>query len=209
MIIQSKFRSRGLALAIGQFSARACALALLCSTVAACSGTIDTPTDEFPAREDDDTPAPAPRPAATAPAATAPAATAPAAQAPAATTPVAAAPTPTPVTPAPAAPAPAAPEPAAPAPAGDLSFENDVWPIFQDSCGPCHVSDGAGGQNIGSDDLAEALDDSVSFEPRVIATIETGRMPLGCGQPPGGGGNCVSEEDFATIEDWYEAGAPE
>jgi hypothetical protein len=66
-----------------------------------------------------------------------------------------------------------------------------------------------GGQNIGSDDLQEAFDDSVAFEARVIATIESGAMPQGCGAPPGGGGNCVSEDDFAAIEAWYEAGAPE
>jgi hypothetical protein len=66
------------------------------------------------------------------------------------------------------------------------------------------VSLGSGNQNIGSDDLDVALEDAVAFEDAVISTIESGAMPLGCNNPPGGGGNCVSEEDFALIQEWYE-----
>ena len=66
-----------------------------------------------------------------------------------------------------------------------------------------------GGQSIGNEDIEAALQDSKDFEEEVLAELESGDMPLGCGAPPGGGGNCVSEEDFATIEAWYEAGAPE
>jgi hypothetical protein len=91
-----------------------------------------------------------------------------------------------------------------------VSFESDVWPIFQASCSPCHQSLSSGGQNIGSDDLDEAFSDAVDFEDGVLTTIESGRMPpSGCGGPPGTGGTCVSEDDFAAIEAWYEAGAPE
>lgn len=221
MIIQSKSGSRGLALAAGQFSARQfsarqfsvrqCALAILCGALAAaCSGTIDTPTDEFPERQEDDTAETASRPAA----ATRPtAAAAPTGAAPtgAAAAPTGAAPTPAAATPTPSAPAPeaASPTPEAPAPAGDLSFESDIWPIFQASCSPCHQSLGSGGQNIGSDDLDEALADSKSFEDAVLADLESGSMPLGCGGPPGSGGSCVSEEDYAAIEAWYDSGAPE
>jgi hypothetical protein len=115
-----------------------------------------------------------------------------------------------------AAPSPVAPvieeedeedEPAAPAAGGALSFESDIWPIFNGQCGTCHVTDGFGGQNIGSEDLDAALDDAVAFEDAVISTIESGAMPLGCGNPPGGGGNCVSEDDFELIQEWYEQGA--
>jgi mono/diheme cytochrome c family protein len=116
---------------------------------------------------------------------------------------------------APAAQPPAAPviqeeddaeEPEAPAAGGALSFESDVWPIFNGQCGSCHVTGGSGDQNIGSEDLEVALEDALRLEAAVISTIESGAMPLGCGNPPGGGGNCVSEEDFALIQEWYEQG---
>ncbi len=204
MIMQLKFKSCGLQRAVGYW-----AFAILCgSAAAACSGTIETPTQENPPRgaaaarpnantgnnstanddgEDDDD--------------------------------------------GPAAPTPPAggdddeaelpaddgddevdaedPPPPPPAAAGDLAFETDVWPIFQETCGPCHVSEGYGGQNVGSDDLDEAFQDSVDFEDGVLSTIESGRMPQGCGGPPGSGGVCLTVDDYTTIADWYEAGAPE
>jgi hypothetical protein len=209
MIIDTKFSS-----SVARRSALATnwALAMVCGAfVTACSGTIDTPTEEFPPRQGNRNSASTNN-------------------SPAASSAQSAAPRPAPSAPAnddddaPAAPAPAAPDPAddaTPAAAepadeepvaasGDLSFEADVWPIFNAKCGPtCHVSDGFGGQNIGSEDLEEALADAVDREDRVLSDLETGRMPLGCGSPPGGGGTCVTEEEFDTIEAWYEAGAPE
>ncbi len=93
------------------------------------------------------------------------------------------------------------------APAGaDLSFEADIWPIFKGQCGPCHVTLAFGNQNIGSDDLDEALGDSKSFEDAVISEIESGDMPPSCGAPPGGAG-CVSVDELESIEAWYAAGA--
>ncbi len=97
--------------------------------------------------------------------------------------------------------------PEVPEATGTLSFETDVWPIFNGQCGSCHVTDGLGNQNIGSEDLDAALEDAEAFEDAVISTIESGAMPLGCGSPPGGGGNCVSEEDFELIQDWYDQGS--
>ncbi len=209
MLIQLKSQGRDSRSVVSSRSIGSLAMVLVCgSLVAACSGTIDTPTEEFPSRQernasaaddDDDAPAAA-RPTAPAPA-----------------RPVAAADEDdddAPVTPVDdeaepiEAEEPEDEEPAA-EPAGDVSFASDVQPIFNTSCGPCHVSAGLGGQNIGSDDLAEALDDSVAFEDAVLRDIGAGRMPPGCGSPPGGGGNCVTEEDFEAIEAWYAAGAPE
>jgi hypothetical protein len=184
-------------------------VALLCgSIVAACSGTIETPTEEFPPREggrsqaatDDDNDTPPRTPAATPPANNNP--------------PVASNDDDEELPP--AAPAddeedPPADDPPAddPPAAGTLSFETDIHPIFADTCGPCHAGAGSGGQDIGGPDIESALQDAIDFEDRVIATIESGSMPIGCGGPPGSGGNCMSEEDFADVEAWYEAGAPE
>lgn len=212
MLIQLKSQGRGSRSVVSSRSIGSLALVLVCGAlVAACSGTIETPTEEFPSRQqrsaaDDDDDAPEPT-------ATRPTAQAPARPAPAAADdedeedePVAAAADDEaePVE----ADEPDEEEPAA-EPAGDVSFASDIQPIFNTSCGPCHVSAGLGGQNIGSDDLGEALDDSVAFEDAVLRDIGAGRMPPGCGSPPGGGGNCVTEEDFAAIEAWYAAGAPE
>jgi hypothetical protein len=206
MMIQTKFQNR-----VSQRSARPLLagtwiLTLACGALlAACSGTIDTPSEEFPprrAQNANDTPAPA--------------AAAPVRPAPAPSTNNATASTPAPSSAAPdddedEEPAAMEPEPEeeTPAPSGELSFEADVWPIFNSKCGGCHVSQSLGGQNIGSEDLEEALADAKRIEDRVLSDLESGRMPLGCGQPPGGGGTCVSEDDFEAIEAWYEAGAPE
>jgi hypothetical protein len=208
MLIQLKFNGRGSRSLVSSRTIGSLAMALVCgSLVAACSGTIETPTEEFPARsernaaaadDDDDAPAPpAPRPTAQANTPARPAA-------PEADEDEAAG-----ADPEEEVEAEEPEEEPAAAPAGDVSFASDVQPIFNASCGPCHVGGGSGGQNIGSEDLEEAFDDSVAFEELVLRDIEEGTMPLGCGGPPGSGGNCVSEEDFETIKAWYAAGTPE
>jgi hypothetical protein len=205
MIMQLKFKSCGLQRAVGYL-----AFAVLCGSAAvACSGTINTPSEENPPRQagndDDEDPEPV-------------------AQAGAGNTntgndddddddAVVPPPGDDDEEDPPADPPPGDDDeedpPADPPPSGDLSFEADVWPIFNGQCGGCHVTQGLGQQNIGSDDIPTALQDARDFEAEVIAELEEGSMPLGCGAPPGGGGLCVSEEDFATIEAWYAAGAPE
>jgi hypothetical protein len=200
MIMQLKFKGCGLQRAVGYW-----AFAVLCgSATVACSGTINTPSEENPARaagddedavpvapvgggnnnnaeDDDEEDLPVVPPADDEE------------EDPPVVPPADDEEEDPPVTP----------------PAGGLSFENDVWPIFNGQCGGCHVTQGLGQQNIGSEDIPAAFQDAVDFEVEVIAELEAGDMPLGCGAPPGGGGNCVSEEDFQTISDWYAAGAPE
>jgi hypothetical protein len=148
----------------------------------------------------------------------APEAATPAKTTPAASSQTAAAPAPTTPKPAAAEPPPAADDtdpPAADDPpasttttSADLKFETDIWPIFNTSCGPCHVAGSSGGQSIGSTDKTKALADAKSFKDAIISDISSGAMPLGCAKPPGGGGNCVSAEDFADIKAWFDAGAP-
>lgn len=203
MLIQLKYRGFGLRHTAGQLAA-----AVLCGSVAVgCSGSFDTPTEENPPRSAER------------------------AQTAAATPDRAATPT-TPRPPAPAAdeeeedeeevdeaPPPAAAvdtdEPAAdeeepPAvAAGDISFASDVWPIFNGQCAPCHTDLGLGGQNIGATNKSAAFDEAVDLEDAILSEIESGDMPTSCSQGALGDPGCMSESDFATIEAWYEAGAPE
>jgi hypothetical protein len=99
--------------------------------------------------------------------------------------------------------------PAPPAASGEVSFANDVWPIFQANCAPCHTAQDSGDQSVGNDDVETALEDAIRIEDALISDLETGRMPYGCGEPPGGGGTCISAQEFQTIEEWYAAGTPE
>ena len=91
----------------------------------------------------------------------------------------------------------------------DLSFDADIWPIFSSKCTPCHAGGGSGGQDVGGSDKAKALADAKRIETKLLSDLSTGRMPYGCSKPPGGGGTCVSADQFDDIKAWYEAGAPE
>lgn len=211
MIIQSRNQRQGLKIRGSLAAVGVWSLALLCgSLAAACSGTIETPTEEFPARtggstaadDDDDvapprTPAPAanddddePPPVASNDSDDSPAAPADDEEEP------------------PAAPADDEEEPPA-APAGDISFATDVQPIFNSTCGPCHAEQGLAGVSIGDPDVDTAFDSAVDREARVLARIEAGTMPPPCGGGAPGDSGCITEEDLATVEAWYAAGAPE
>jgi hypothetical protein len=207
MIIQSRIEGKGLKNrsrldrslgAIGVWS-----VAILCgSIVAACSGTIETPTEEFPPRQggsqaetddDDDSPPRAPAPSNNNP-------------------PVASNnddEEDPPVTPAgddeedpPAGDPPGGDDP----PAAELSFEADIFPILESTCGPCHTSQTP---NLAGPDVDTAFDAATSGEDRVFARIDTGGMPLGCGGGEPGDPGCIAADDYETLSAWYEAGAPE
>lgn len=211
MIIQSRIQGQGLKnrslqnrswRGIGVWS-----VALLCgSIVAACSGTIETPTEEFPPRAggrsqaatDDDDNAPPRTPAAT------PAA-------PSNNNPPVASNDDDDELPAPAGDdEEPAEEPAEETPAaGDLSFATDIQPIFNQTCGPCHAEAGQSGVSIGDPDIDTAFESAVDFEDRVLERIDLGTMPPPCGGGAPGDPGCISEEDLADVEAWYAAGAPE
>jgi hypothetical protein len=191
-------------------------VALLCgSVIAACSGTIDTPTQEYPARDDADDSAAGgtSSSSSSASSATASAGTAsspPRAAASADDDDAAAADDDD----APAASAadddaPAADDDAPAASTTTLAFEADIYPIFQTDCGPCHVARSDGGQSIGNDDIDAALTDAKRTVERVISRIESGGMPPACSGGSPGDDGCVSEDDLQKIKDWSAAGTPE
>jgi hypothetical protein len=176
-------------------------LALLC----ACSGAIEE-TDVDERRVDF---VEARGPATASPAGSTPAATTPAARAPAATPPAT-----TPVATPPATPPAATPQatpPAATPPAASaatVSFETDIWPIFNGQCAPCHVSVNLGSQNIGADDKDAALDDAVRVQAKIVSDLESGRMPTSCLNGAPGTTGCVSVADLDLIKAWVEDGTP-
>jgi hypothetical protein len=209
MIIQSRIQRQALQNGASLRAIGMCSLAILCgSVVAACSGTIETPTEEFPARtsgsrpaaDDDDNAAPTRTPAPAAPASNPPVASANDDDDP-------------PVAPAageddpPAAEDPPAEEDPPPATV-DLSFEDDIHPIFESTCGPCHAATAQSGVSIADSDIESALENAVDREDRVLARIEQGTMPPGCAGGALGDSGCMSEADFADVEAWYAAGAP-
>jgi uncharacterized protein YceK len=189
-----------------------CALALLCgSVISACSGTIDTPSQEYPARQADDDSAAggtssSPPRASNSTASAGTASTPPRAASNAADDDAPAADDETPAA-ADEDPPAADDEPAAAT--TDLAFETDIWPIFQTDCGPCHVSANLGGQNIGNADVDAAFADATRTGDRVVIRIEAGGMPPACSGGAPGDSGCVSEDDLQKIKDWYAAGAPE
>jgi cytochrome c553 len=210
MIIQSRIEGQGLK-SRSLRAAGVWSVAILCGSIlAACSGTIETPTEEFPPREggrsqaatgDDDNDAPPPRAPATTPA-------------PSTSNPPVASNNDDdelPADPADDEEEPPAEEPPAEEPpaAGALSFENDIQPIFNATCGPCHAEQGLAGVSIGDPDIATAFESAVDFEDRVMARIDLGTMPPPCGGGAPGDPGCISEDDLADVEAWYAAGAPE
>ena len=86
-----------------------------------------------------------------------------------------------------------------------LSFERDVWPIFQANCGPCHTGLGRGGHNVGSATLAEADADARRLGATIIERLDGGGMPPTCTGVPGDPG-CISVENLATIQAWLDTG---
>ena len=216
MVMKLKFRGSGLQHSVGPL-----ALAILIGSVmGACSGTISTPTEEYPARqndsasaEDEDGTATTPR----APASTGNGGTARANDDDDAPPARPAAPAADDDDDAPAAagddealpPAEEEEEEAPAAPAAALSFEDDIQPIFNTTCGPCHAGQATAGVDIGNDDIDVALESARDREDRVLARIEAGTMPPGCAGGSPGDTNCISEADLADVEAWYAAGAPE
>ena len=99
------------------------------------------------------------------------------------------------------------PDPVTP-PAGDaVTFTADIRPILLDNCGRCHASGGL--PQFASNDAARGYDVAFAERNSIVSEISGGDMPADtCNGAPGSNG-CVSAEDFALIQQWVAAGAPE
>jgi len=100
-------------------------------------------------------------------------------------------------------------------PSGVISFESDVHPIFAASCGPCHVTDGSAGHNVGGADVATAYDQAVGIGQRLVVRVDGGGMPPSYADPPndcGGEGRgdqpgdpgCLTVAEVALIQTWID-----
>jgi len=97
-------------------------------------------------------------------------------------------------------------DPPASTASADVSFVSDIWPIFNKGCTPCHTGANYGNQNVGGTDKDVAFADAKRIDTKLISDLSTGRMPPGCSKPPGGGGSCVSADDFGKIQAWVDGG---
>ena len=217
MMFTPKTQGTGVLLSLGRRSAPWAMALAFGSIFLACSGTIDTPTDEYPTRsssasssDDDDAPAATPARNNSQSASTTPRAPAAASSddddAP--TTPAASDDEP------PAAsddepPAASDDEPPAASGGATLAFEADVYPIFSTTCAPCHAGSSFGGNDIGDPDVAKAFDDATRVADRVIALVESGTMPPQCNGGAPGDTGCMKADDFDIVKAWVEAGSPE
>jgi hypothetical protein len=99
-------------------------------------------------------------------------------------------------------------------PSGVVSFEQDVHPIFVESCGPCHVANGDGSHNVGGPDLAMAYDQAVGIGQRLVMRVDGGGMPPPYADPPNNCGDqggdqpgdpgCLTVAEVELIQTWID-----
>jgi hypothetical protein len=89
-----------------------------------------------------------------------------------------------------------------------LSFERDVHPFLERLCGPCHATQGVAGHNVGSPNVDVAYDFALRLGNRLVQR-SAGSMPprSRCSGEIGTPG-CLTAEELATLEDWFEQGSP-
>ncbi len=86
-----------------------------------------------------------------------------------------------------------------------VSFELDVWPIFQTNCTPCHTQLTRGGHSVGNPTLAIADADARRLGATLVQRLDGGGMPPACTGVPGDP-NCIAVDDLATIQAWLDTG---
>lgn len=94
-----------------------------------------------------------------------------------------------------------------------VSFAADIRPIFEASCGPCHVTDGSAGHNVGGE-LPGAYLDAVELGPSLVTRIDGGGMPPAYADPPNdcgaeggdqpGDPGCMTPEEVALVQRWID-----
>lgn len=103
---------------------------------------------------------------------------------------------------------------------GVITFD-EIAPIYQDKCLPCHTTGTFGGHNIGDDDLAAAYEDSqldaniatcngLTKGACALVRIQNGSMPMGfgcTGDPAVDDGElCLTAEEQDRIQTWIDDG---
>ncbi len=110
------------------------------------------------------------------------------------------------------APGPAAEPPSAP------TYNDDVQPIFEAKCAPCHTIFGSGGHNIGTSYTDSLLPSNACPGETIggcaLIRVQDGSMPQGAGctgDPAQDAGNaaCLTQEEQDTVQAWLDAGQPE
>ncbi len=100
------------------------------------------------------------------------------------------------------------------APIGSVSFAADIHPIFEVSCGPCHVSFNSGGHNVGGP-LEEAYAEAVDLGQTLVQRIDGGGMPPPDAEPPNdcgaegrgdqpGDEGCLTVDQVALVQAWID-----
>ncbi len=96
------------------------------------------------------------------------------------------------------------------------TWTEDVQPILTAYCGGCHEGDalGSGGigwlnsyENVTTDAFAGVCDGATRAECIPVRLLD-GSMPDGNPCPPGEEG-CITDNQFATVENWVDGGMPE
>ena len=103
---------------------------------------------------------------------------------------------------------------------GVITFD-EIAPIYQDKCLPCHTTGTFGGHNLGDDDVMAAYEDSqleaniatcnaLSKGACALVRIQNGSMPMGfgCSGDPAMDDpeNCLTQEEQDRIQAWIDDG---
>jgi hypothetical protein len=97
------------------------------------------------------------------------------------------------------------------APLGVVSFAADIHPIFELSCGPCHVTLRTAGHNVGGE-LEQAYADAVRLGQELVSRIDGGGMPPEDAPPPNNCGanggdqpgdeGCLTTAQVSLVQTW-------
>lgn len=95
-----------------------------------------------------------------------------------------------------------------------VSFATDIHPIFEISCGPCHVDLAYGGHNVGGE-LETAYEEAVALGQTLVTRIDGGGMPPSNAAPPNdcgaqgrgsepGDPGCLTVAEVALVQAWID-----
>lgn len=100
------------------------------------------------------------------------------------------------------------------------TWTNDIQPIFEELCAPCHTGLGLGGHDLGTEYAGaplpanNALCDGLTKGACTIVRIQAGQMPpnRGCTGDPAvdaADPDCLDQSEQDLVQDWIDAGIPE